>query len=1314
MKLALLINFISANFLIKIMRYLIILFTLITFQLSAQIEVDKENCSTATKAELDAITPTPSDPCTTRYVEEEAHKGTWQYNGTNWEITATDDPDPVQNIFTDGTPGNIRIADGNELILNVSDADSVSTNELQTISRTANDITLSDGGGTVSIEDNDNDPTNEIQDLSGYQLSSADGDTDSTNEIQDLTPYQTKAEDGDISDTNELQTLSQSGDDITLSNGGGTVTVSGGGNPTDEIQDISTDNTSGNISISDGSTITLNVDDNDSSTSNELQTISISGNDITLSDNGGTISVPSSADNSITNEIQDISTDDTPGNITISNGSTITLNVNDPDASTLNEIQLLTSNDNSVSLTQSGFNYDLSVAANGDNSSTNEIQDIFKRVRADDNGVAVADNDNDVLDIEGGTGISTSQTSDRITITNNLPDQVVNITGSTGTYPNFTVTDNDTQLTEAQVDAFADNNGYLESEVDGSTTNEIQSITSTDNSVALTQTGNDYDLSVDFTASGDNSSTNEIQDFTQSGNTIGLTLSNSTFDLTDYVNIWTKDANNNISYDLGNLSVTKSLPVLNLENTLGDGGSGSTIIFGHDQANDQTPLAEISSFLINGTSNRSGDLLFSTSASGALNERMRLLSNGNLGIGEILPLSKVHIGTEDLGFIEDDEVNLFRMDNTSGNPRSIRFTSRRHTDGSTWFGTNDRLQKFVGETPMGFIDFGIDNENASFGLGIGAESETYITINPNGGYVSIDTTLRIYTPEIQLNPTKLLVYNESTTDVQIVEVDDIKLSDTDISSLGYIKTTPWKEVSDAVEYEDSAPIARLYNDDKTLVNGQFCGGLEFYTDDNSNAGSNASIKSFGRGNAGLLSMHFYAGADSEIMRFDGASLDALIFSNLTVSDDLFVDDINADNIDLTADAIIAGNVAIGKTAAETLLDVDGQSTGRVSYTLGTFDSSHRGIVVDNDANTSWNIWEGKNNANGVVGRLSGAGLIYIKDKVGIGTETPDANLEIEDISPVIRLTGTDQTISSNQVVGSIEFYQSDLGGAGVGASITAAGDGSQGDLDLRFNVGDNSEAMEIDGISGFIGVGTSAINNVPLIIAGGSSAGASSGGYIQNGLSNTINLGISDIGIQARTNLQASLLLINDQGGDIETNRLGGNVGIGIQSPSSKLEVDGAITFGYGTNTDNGTMRFSTNEGFEIRSEGEWKTILKQSLNATPVSYTTSVPLADTDHIDDCILIPDELDDWYIKEVTYSFLQPAATSFNFWLESINGATSQSLNTIPSNGTRRSDSFSSGQIQVSWGQCYYVRTASISGTAQPKGVAFSIVLEPNAN
>ncbi|MDC0313746.1 fibrobacter succinogenes major paralogous domain-containing protein [Flavobacteriales bacterium] len=82
------------------------------------------------------------------------------------------------------------------------------------------------------------------------------------------------------------------------------------------------------------------VDDADADPTNELQDWSnLPGIPAELSD--GTDDVDD-ADADPTNELQDISTDNTSGNITLSNGSTLTLNVDDADTDATNELQQLT------------------------------------------------------------------------------------------------------------------------------------------------------------------------------------------------------------------------------------------------------------------------------------------------------------------------------------------------------------------------------------------------------------------------------------------------------------------------------------------------------------------------------------------------------------------------------------------------------------------------------------------------------------------------------------------------------------------------------------------------------------------------------------------------------------------------------------------------------------------------------------------------------------------------------------------------------------------------------------------------------------
>ncbi|MCB0428890.1 MAG: hypothetical protein KDD54_02165, partial [Flavobacteriales bacterium] len=145
--------------------------------------------------------------------------------------------------------------------------------------------------------------------------------------------------------------------------------------------------------------------------------------------------------------------------------------------------------------------------------------------------------------------------------------------------------DDDTHLTESEVDAFVSNNGYLTSEVDGSVTNEIQSLSLSNDTLYLSDGGSvklpagfDGDFTnlsnipsglsdgdddthlteseVDafvsnngyLTSEVDGSVTNEIQTISRSGTTV--TLSNGGGSFTDSVNVYTAgtgiDITNNV------------------------------------------------------------------------------------------------------------------------------------------------------------------------------------------------------------------------------------------------------------------------------------------------------------------------------------------------------------------------------------------------------------------------------------------------------------------------------------------------------------------------------------------------------------------------------------------------------------------------------------------------------------------------------------------------------------------------------------------------------------------------------------------------
>ncbi|MBL4861749.1 MAG: DUF1566 domain-containing protein [Crocinitomicaceae bacterium] len=203
--------------------------------------------------------------------------------------------------------------------------------------------------------------------------------------------------------------------------------------PANELQDISL--TASDLTLSNGSTIDLSVIDTDT----QLDETAV---DAYVANNGY---LTTEVDGSTTNEIQDISLTGT--DLTITSGSTLDLSGIDTDTQ-LDETAV-----------------DAYVANNGylttevDGSTTNEIQDI-------------------------------SLTGTDLTITN-------------GSTLDLSGIDTDTQLNETAVDSYVANNGYLTTEVDGSTTNEIQTIERAGTTVTLSNGGGSYEDSVNTYTAGD-------------------------------------------------------------------------------------------------------------------------------------------------------------------------------------------------------------------------------------------------------------------------------------------------------------------------------------------------------------------------------------------------------------------------------------------------------------------------------------------------------------------------------------------------------------------------------------------------------------------------------------------------------------------------------------------------------------------------------------------------------------------------------------------------------------------------------------------
>ncbi|MEM7163632.1 MAG: tail fiber domain-containing protein [Bacteroidota bacterium] len=267
---------------------------------------------------------------------------------------------------------NLHIESGNSIDLGTF----LDNTDDQTLSLIGNQLAISEGN-TVTlndlVDDADADPANELQDLSlnGDTLSISDSDT-----TIDLSPYALD---------NDNQTLSISGNTLSIA-GGNSVFIptstngSGGGEDNQNLAlsndtlfiedgngiDLSTylDNTDNQVlqitgdwlTIQNGNSVLIedDVDDADADPNNEIQNIYRQGNFLYMSQDPSTVDLSPFLDNT---DQQTLSY--SGGLLSISNGNSINLSIDDADADPMNEIQDISLSGNSLSLS-SGSTVDLS------------------------------------------------------------------------------------------------------------------------------------------------------------------------------------------------------------------------------------------------------------------------------------------------------------------------------------------------------------------------------------------------------------------------------------------------------------------------------------------------------------------------------------------------------------------------------------------------------------------------------------------------------------------------------------------------------------------------------------------------------------------------------------------------------------------------------------------------------------------------------------------------------------------------------------------------------------------------------------------
>jgi len=441
-------------------------------------------------------------------------------------------------------------------ITNADDNDSDASNEIQDLQLVGDELRITNNGSATTID------LSPYLDNTDTQLTEVEVDA-----MADNNGYLTTEIDGDIN--NEIQDLQLVGNNLTITNNGSATTI----DLSPYLDDADTQLTESEVDtyVSNNGYLT-SFTEVDGSTTNEIQDLQLVGNNLTITNNGTatTIDLSPYLDDTDTNTQLTESEVDTY----VSNNGYLTSEV---DGSTTNEIQDLQLVGNNLTITNNGTATTIDLSPYLDDTDTNT------QLTEDEVDTYVSNNGYLTSEVDGST---TNEIQDlqlvgnNLTITNNGTATTIDLS------PYLDDTDTNTQLTESEVDTYVSNNGYLTSEVDGSTTNEIQDLQLVGNNLTITNNGSattidlspyldDTDTNTQLTESEvdtyvsnngyltsevDGSTANELQSLSISGHDITLSNGGGTVTVPD----------NNTTYSAGN-QLTLSGTTFNVSEGAGSG-----------------------------------------------------------------------------------------------------------------------------------------------------------------------------------------------------------------------------------------------------------------------------------------------------------------------------------------------------------------------------------------------------------------------------------------------------------------------------------------------------------------------------------------------------------------------------------------------------------------------------------------------------------------------------------------------------------------------------------------------------------------------
>jgi hypothetical protein len=349
--------------------------------------------------------------------------------------------------------------------VDVDDADADPSNELQTLTVSGDSLTLSNGNTVQlpAIDDADADPNNEIQVLSisndtlylsngGYAVLPAD-----------------QINDADADPSNEIQTLSKTGSIISLTNGGNVTVFDGNYN---NLSNTPTIPTKTSDLTNDSGFLTTEVD---GSTTNELQVLSLSNDTIYLT-SGGYVVLPNGFDGDYSSLTNTPAIPSKTSDLTNDSGF-LTAEI---DGSISNELQAMSISNDTIYLSSGGF-VKLPAGFDGAYSSLTGVPSLPTKTSdlTNDSGFITGEVDGSITNELQ----LLSMSNDTLYLTEG--GFVLLPSGFDGDYNNLT----NTPTIPSKTSDLTNDSGFINTEKDSSTTNELQTLSISNDTLFLSNGG---------------------------------------------------------------------------------------------------------------------------------------------------------------------------------------------------------------------------------------------------------------------------------------------------------------------------------------------------------------------------------------------------------------------------------------------------------------------------------------------------------------------------------------------------------------------------------------------------------------------------------------------------------------------------------------------------------------------------------------------------------------------------------------------------------------------------------------------------------